>query len=152
MSGFVDRKFRRQVNEVRVPVQSGTDMTAAGVDALIQLFCEKYEELYGAGTAYTQAGIELGTLRLTSTVTLLPWQLKVHPQTSESPQQAFTGRRPVYFSGDFEETKVYDAALLQAGNVVQGPAIIESAATSLPVHPGQTARIDEYLNVLMELG
>jgi N-methylhydantoinase A/oxoprolinase/acetone carboxylase beta subunit len=39
-----------------------------------------------------------------------------------------------------------------AGNVVPGPAIIQVPDTTIVVHPFQTARVDPYGNVLIELG
>ncbi|MBI3091539.1 MAG: hydantoinase/oxoprolinase family protein [Candidatus Tectomicrobia bacterium] len=152
LARFVDLKFRRQVNEVRVPAPVGRELDAADMQALVQRFCDMYEQLYGENTAYAQAGIELTTFRVTSTVTLQPLQLKPKPLGPADPRPALKAQRPVFFSGDFEPTNVYDAQLLQPGNVVRGPAVIESPATSLPIHPGQTARFDEYLNARLDLG
>jgi N-methylhydantoinase A/oxoprolinase/acetone carboxylase beta subunit len=39
-----------------------------------------------------------------------------------------------------------------AGNVVQGPSIIQVPDTTIVVHPFQTARIDPYGDVLIDLG
>jgi N-methylhydantoinase A/oxoprolinase/acetone carboxylase beta subunit len=39
-----------------------------------------------------------------------------------------------------------------AGNVMSGPAIIQVPDTTIVVHPFQTARIDAYGNVLIDLG
>jgi len=41
---------------------------------------------------------------------------------------------------------------LVAGNVVSGPAIVQVPDTTIVVHPFQTARIDAYGNVLIDLG
>ena len=41
---------------------------------------------------------------------------------------------------------------LVAGNVVPGPAILQVSDTTIVVHPFQTARVDPYGNVLIELG
>jgi N-methylhydantoinase A len=38
---------------------------------------------------------------------------------------------------------------LAPGTVVVGPAIIEEFGSTVPLHPGFTARIDEYLNIIV---
>ena len=72
----------------------------------------------------------------------------------EPSREARAGTRPVYWSelGDFEETPVYWGERLAAGNVLPGPAIIQVPDTTIVVHPFQTARVDPYGNVLIELG
>jgi N-methylhydantoinase A/oxoprolinase/acetone carboxylase beta subunit len=69
-------------------------------------------------------------------------------------REALAGMRPVYWSelGDFEQTPVFWGERLVAGNVMPGPAIIQVPDTTIVVHPFQTARIDPYGNVLIELG
>jgi N-methylhydantoinase A len=38
---------------------------------------------------------------------------------------------------------------LVPGAVVAGPAIIEEFGSTVPLHPGFTARIDDYLNIIV---
>ena len=38
---------------------------------------------------------------------------------------------------------------LAPGTVVTGPAILEEFGSTVPLHPGFTARIDEYLNIIV---
>ncbi|PYN92031.1 MAG: 5-oxoprolinase, partial [Candidatus Rokuibacteriota bacterium] len=67
---------------------------------------------------------------------------------------AHAAARPVYWAelGDFDDTPVFWGERLVAGNVVVGPAIIQVPDTTIVVHPFQTARVDPYGNVLIELG
>ncbi len=64
------------------------------------------------------------------------------------------GTRRVYWSelGDFENTPVFWGERLQSGNAVAGPAIIQVPDTTIVVHPFETARVDAYGNVLIDLG
>ena len=48
-------------------------------------------------------------------------------------------------------TPIYWGERLQAGNSIQGPAIIQVPVTTIVVHPGQRARLDPYGNVLIDL-
>ena len=53
------------------------------------------------------------------------------------------------FFDDWVETPTYDRAGLGAGDVVSGPAIIEEFGSTVPVHPGFAATVDDYGNLLL---
>ena len=40
------------------------------------------------------------------------------------------------------ETPIYDGAVLQPGNIIEGPAIIEEIDTTIVVQPGDVARLN----------
>jgi N-methylhydantoinase A len=63
-------------------------------------------------------------------------------------ERARTGSRRVFFD-DWVETDIYDRALLGAGDVVHGPAVLEEFSSTVPVHPGFTARVDTYGNLVL---
>jgi len=67
---------------------------------------------------------------------------------------ARAGARSVYWAevGDFEATPVFWGERLQPGNEVPGPAIIQAPDTTIVVHPFETARVDPYGNVLIDVG
>jgi len=60
-------------------------------------------------------------------------------------------RRPGTQAGDFVDTPVYGRDKLEPGNRFAGPAIVEQMDTTTVVPPGMTARIDTYLNLIMEV-
>jgi N-methylhydantoinase A len=45
-----------------------------------------------------------------------------------------------------QKTPVYDGAKLAAGNALRGPAIVETADTTVVVHPGTRLRVDNLGN------
>jgi N-methylhydantoinase A len=53
-------------------------------------------------------------------------------------------------AGGFVSCTVYDRALLQAGNRVDGPAVIEQMDATTLVLPGIVARVEPYLNLVLE--
>lgn len=59
--------------------------------------------------------------------------------------------RPVYFEGGFRETKIYERAALPLTQVVKGPAVIEEPSATTVVHPGQTAYVDDFGNLIVEM-
>jgi N-methylhydantoinase A len=65
-----------------------------------------------------------------------------------SPDAALNGRRPVYFSGEgWLETPAYDRMRLAAGNVIEGPALIEEHASTTVVHPNDRVEVDAFGNL-----
>ena len=65
---------------------------------------------------------------------------------------AFLGRREACFteSGGFRSCALYAREALQAGNVIKGPAIIAQMDATTLVAPAMTARVDSYLNLILE--
>jgi len=61
---------------------------------------------------------------------------------------ARTGSRRVYFDS-WQETEVYDRARLGSGDVVTGPAVLEEFSSTVPLHPGFTARVDAFGNLVI---
>ena len=49
-----------------------------------------------------------------------------------------------YIGGRWHKAELYEMDLLQPGNEVSGPAIIEHPATTLVVHPGDHVHVDEW--------
>jgi N-methylhydantoinase A len=63
------------------------------------------------------------------------------------------GARSVIFEGFGAVTaKVFDRARLLAGNAIQGPAIIEEAASTTVVEPGDTVTVNRYGHPIMKIG
>ena len=66
--------------------------------------------------------------------------------------KAQKGTRPVYSAGrgKFVETAVYDRYALTPGMTFPGPAIVEERESTLVVTARSRARVDDYLNVVVE--
>jgi N-methylhydantoinase A len=54
------------------------------------------------------------------------------------------GSRPVYFSGAFRETPIYQRATLPAGFRLEGPAVVEEFGSTTVVFPGQQLEVDAH--------
>ncbi len=58
--------------------------------------------------------------------------------------KAYKGEREVYVKGEWKKAKIYEMDLLNSGNEVEGLAIIEAPATTMPVPEGRKVVVDEY--------
>lgn len=79
------------------------------------------------------------------------WDIQAWEPTGEDPAAAFKSSRPVYWPGGHRDTKVYDYERLQAGNVVHGPAIIDSDSTTYVIPAGARLTVDRYRNGIIEI-
>ena len=53
-------------------------------------------------------------------------------------------RRSAHWGGGFAETAIHELAEVRAGHEIEGPAIVESVATTLAIPPGRSARLDRH--------
>jgi N-methylhydantoinase A len=149
-----DIRYKGQINEVEVPVPSGP-LDAAALTQLVADFHRRYETVYGQGAGFHEARVEVVTYRVRASAVSAKPRIVALPEGDRAPApEARAGRRPVYWTelGDFESTPVFWGERLVPGNVVPGPAIIQVPDTTMVVHPFQTARVDAYGNVLIDLG
>jgi N-methylhydantoinase A len=72
------------------------------------------------------------------------------PSQGTSCDQAIKTRRRAYFDG-WHDTPIYDREKLRSGNRLRGPAIIEQMDSTTVVHPGQSAHIDRFGNIIIEV-
>ena len=117
-------------------------------------FEKKYEELYGVGSGYAKAGIEISEIRVDAVGKVAKPRLTAKRKRGDA-RSARKGKREIFFTRPerkFIDTPVYDYDRLGVGAVVRGPAIIELPFTTTLVPPGFKVEIDPYLNLVMEIG
>jgi N-methylhydantoinase A len=151
ISRFVDMRFRRQTHEIPVPVPA-KQLQPQDLEELYEAFSKIYEKWYGKGAAYREAGMEMINFKVEAVGKLIKPSLAKYKKRDLSPDQALKIKREVYFgaSENFVSTYIYDFDLLYPGNVIQGPAVIETPVTTIVIHPNQRATIDEYKNTIIE--
>ena len=79
------------------------------------------------------------------------WEIQSSELVGQDPSAAFKTERPVYWPGGFRDTKVYDYERLQSGNVVRGPAVIDSDSTTYVIPEGAHLTVDRYRNGIIEI-
>lgn len=147
-------RYTAQINEVGVVLDDGpVDQDA--IERLLERFEERYEALYGEGSGFPGAGIELVTVSAEARGRLAAQpgsgQLPPHEAASAEPLQ--TGAREVHWpqTGSTRETRIYDGQSLAVGHAVDGPAVIELPHTTLVVPPDYRAVIDEFGDCVIAL-
>jgi N-methylhydantoinase A len=144
----LDMRHRGQINEVEVMLPEKR-LVKDFWETLRKRFYERYEQLYGRGSSYRDARLEIVTLRLRATATTPRPKLAAAKKASTKiDRRAARGRRDIWWS-DLRKTAatpIYDGAFLVPGNALKGPAVVETTDTTVVVHPGRTLRVDKFGN------
>ncbi|GAA3707429.1 hydantoinase/oxoprolinase family protein [Nonomuraea antimicrobica] len=153
--GFADPVYQRsadlryygQAYEVRVPAPAG-DLDEYWQAEVVARFHDAHEKLYGyAYRDDPRHGVEWVNLRVSGIGPITRPTLRRLEQAGEGA----TSVRPVHFD-ETRDTPIHQRAALGPGATVQGPAVIEEYGSTIPIHPGFTARVDEYGNVEVRRG
>jgi N-methylhydantoinase A len=95
-----------------------------------------------------ELSIKLFRLRATS-LTVHP-ELAIHEFAGENPEKALKEHREVYWKNGFTRTAIYGQSKLECGNIVTGPAVIESDDTTILIPIGKKYTVDNLLNGIIE--
>jgi N-methylhydantoinase A len=121
---------------------------------LMEQWAEDFERIYGKGVGYGKANIEVVSMDIDAVGKVIKPSIKRHDGKESNSSAALKGYREAFFPEirkDFVKTAVYEYAQLQANNLIEGPAIVESPTTTIVIPPGKLGRVDEFLNVVLEL-
>jgi N-methylhydantoinase A len=152
MQRTADLRYAGQAFEVRVPVAApgnGADLDSGAAEAVAQAFHAAHRQLYGYDFADDpRQAVEWVNLRVSGIGPIRrPDVVELGPRDG-GPDRSVTGTRRVFFD-DWVDTPIHWRPDLGAGDVVHGPAIIEEFGSTVPVHPGFTATVDPYGNLLL---
>lgn len=143
-----DMRYMGQGHEVSVPVPDGR--LDSGQFHEIQAGFEKvYEHLYGRKVP--NVPVEVINWRVVASGPQPALSFSAGKPSSVD-QRAEKGSRPVFSwrEGAYVETRVYDRYALTPGTSFTGPAIVEERESTLVVSSRSRARVDDYLNVVVE--
>jgi N-methylhydantoinase A len=144
-----DVRYFGQAFEVRVGVPDGP-ITEDTLATVADRFHAEHRVLYGydfSGDASQQ--VEVVNLRVSGVGPIKRPEILRADGAKPEPQQ--TGSRSICFDAEagYVETPVFWRTDLPAGQVLTGPVIIEEFGSTVPIHPGFTARVDDYANIIV---
>jgi N-methylhydantoinase A len=67
-------------------------------------------------------------------------------------QEPLKGERDVMFEEGWLSTRIYDRLAIPVGEPIDGPAIVEEPSSTTVIHPGQTATVDRFGNLVIDTG
>lgn len=147
LSRTADMRYVGQFHEVEVAIPSGA-LTPAHVTGTVENFHKRHHELYTFSMSFR--AVEFLTFRLKATARKAPFRLEEIPRGDQSPDRALKRGRSCIFNGKAFDTPVYDGERVRAGNVIQGPAILEEKTTTVVVPPSFQCRVDGFKSYILQ--
>jgi len=148
-----DMRYRLQGHEIRVPLPGGP-LGPESEPAIRRAFEAAYAAIYGR----TAPGVPID---------VVSWRVAAHgPRPAlhlptaagvgmgaAGAAGALKGRRPAYMpeAAGFVEAPVYDRYRLAPGDTIGGPAIVEERESTVVMVPRGRARVDDCLNLIIDL-
>ncbi len=150
MQIYLDMRYVGQNFELQVPIDVGiSDPRVPEPADMIRAFFEAHEKSYGFFSA--DDPVEVVNIRMTARG-VLPMPPAAQPGGGARVDPAPVERRPVWYGGKSpQETPVYRREHIAPGSIIAGPAVIDQFDATTVVYPGDTLRVDESLNLIIEL-
>jgi len=134
-----DMRYGEQIFEITVPLD-GVDINAPDlIEQVMERFHHRHEELYTYSAPDQEVVLVNARLAVVGELPMLP----VEPILNVRERAAPHGSRRVYL-GTWLDVPVYELDTLQAGDEVEGPAIFESATTTVLVRRGDRVRVTRH--------
>lgn len=125
----------------------GRSADPATLAAAIERFHDAHEQLYTFAQRDTQ--VEIVTLEVTALGTMPgPAAEAIAPAGEAAP----IARQRVHLEGGPADVPVWHRATLGAGAVLRGPGIVVQMDATTWLHPGDTAKMDRFGNLVVEVG
>jgi N-methylhydantoinase A len=143
----VDVRYRRQTHELIIGVGE-RPVTAGLVRDLVDRFEAAYEDTYGKGAGFREAGIEITTFRVDGLGRTRKPRLPQAPARVAVPRR----ERPLYdaAAGGLVGAEIVAWSSLSVGEQIDGPAVLEHPTTTVYVASGQHAAVDHHGNLVIE--
>ena len=100
-----------------------------------------------------EGGVDISSFILKSTFLTPKFEIPKYPLKSAKPSaEAYKGKREAFWGepGRFLATNIYEQNLLEPGNILEGPAIIEAPDTNIVLPPGRRYTVSEFLSGIIE--
>lgn len=142
---FFRVQYLGQLNDLEIRHPSDKLEAPNGLDTLLEAFEEAYGRVYARAAKSPELGFAITQAIVTGRVEVEKPKLPDEPCAGPiPPEAAFKGERKVYWKGEWRGARIWDMEALRNGNIMEGPAIVESPATTFVIPPGATAELDSH--------
>jgi N-methylhydantoinase A/acetone carboxylase beta subunit len=143
----VRMQYTGMLDDLEVTIPRGIwtgELTEEDIVDVIDVYEREFERVFQRAAQSPEQGY---TVTMAVGTGIAPSPSPALPEESLSgetpPESASRGERPIYWDGDWHDAALWEMTDLQAGNVVEAPAVIEAPATTTLVPPGFEASLDE---------
>jgi N-methylhydantoinase A len=142
----LDMRYAGQGYEITMPCDAPA-LADGGLDGLRRQFDQQHQSMFGH-MAPEQA-VEVVSYRVRGLGLVPPVELPRFKPTGATLADAKRTTRQARFDGRDLECPVYQRERLDVGLTLRGPAILDQFDCTTVIHPGQTARVDEWKNLIV---
>jgi N-methylhydantoinase A len=133
---YARMRYEWQRNELEVTVPAG-ELSDDVLQQVTADFEQRYEQRYGQAALLPDARFEIVNVRSEA---LVPTGVEVQAHGVDAEGDARKADRKVAFARGEEpqDTPIYDGTAIEAGQEIEGPAVIDLPTTGIPVPPDAT--------------
>ncbi|HEX6442435.1 MAG TPA: hydantoinase/oxoprolinase family protein [Stellaceae bacterium] len=132
----VDMRYGEQVFEIAVPLDDVDWSVVDPLPQIVERFHKRHEQLY----TYSMPDQESVLVNARVTVSGVLEELPQEPSLPVAPPAHSLGERRIYLE-DWIEAPVYAFDALAPAQTIAGPAVVESAMTTVLLRPGDAATV-----------
>ena len=144
----LDMRYAGQGYEITIACD--TDLGNGALAALRRKFDDSHKQMFGHTAP--EEPVEIVSYRLRGIGRVPPVKLPSYRRQGLSLKDALRETRKARFGGVTLDCPVYQRDRLDVGIRFDGPAIVDQLDATTVVPPGQTARVDEFKNILIAMG
>jgi N-methylhydantoinase A/oxoprolinase/acetone carboxylase beta subunit len=149
----LEMRYGGQLNMTRVHSPRLFIRSENDVLAIYESFEQAFIKAYSALSVFPEGGVDISSFILRSLFVTPTFRMPRYPlRGAKAPAEASKGKREVFWQelGGFKPTNTYELSLLEPGNKLEGPAVIEAADTNVVVPPGRTYTVNEFMTGIIE--
>lgn len=134
-----------QITTWACQVDKGRIESVGDIARVIEAFEKTYQAIYPIAARHPEAGYQISEVYLEAVAERTKPRISTQPLSDQKPpDKAMKGHRKAYMDGDWLDFRLWEMDLLQAGNRVDGPAIIEHPMTTVIIPPQNCVELDKY--------
>lgn len=138
-------QYMGQLNDLEIDSPISSAASADDWDKIVNEYERNYARVYSESACSPELGFSVtGVIMRGMVATQKPVIPEEKEESETPPKEAQLGKRQFYRNKRWVEATIFEMEKLKPGNVVMGPAVIESDATTLVVPDGFGSRLDKH--------
>jgi N-methylhydantoinase A len=141
----VSARYIGQMATWETPVEKGRIESVEDIDKVIESFERVYTTIYPVAARFPEVGYQITEVSVEAIgEKIKPVIPRFALKDKKASKEAYKGQRDAYMDGKWFKFDLWEMDLLEAGNRVDGPAIIEHPMTTLVIPPQNYVEFDEH--------
>lgn len=141
----ISARYVGQMSSWEVPVDVSRAQTIDDLNKIIGSFEKIYTTIYPAAARFPEAGYQITEVYVEAKAEKPRPIVPSYPLRGKNPpKKAYKGQRKAYMDGGWVTFDLWEQDLLQAGNRINGPAIIEHTQTTFIIPRENYVELDKY--------